>query len=161
MLFEKRLLAIYLQDHLAGATAGRDLARRACSANAGTELGSFLGGLELEIAEDRESLLEIMRHLEVEPDRLKLAGAWAGEKLGRLKLNGEITGYSPLSRLVELEGLTLGVTGKLSLWQNLQRAIGEHLAAFDLDRLITRAQGQLDGLQEHRLAAAAGALAER
>ena len=35
----------------------------------------------------------------------KNAGAWALEKVGRLKLNGELTSYSPLSRVVELEGL--------------------------------------------------------
>ena len=44
------------------------------------------------------------------PDRLKVAGAWAGEKAGRLKLNGHLTGYSPQSRVIELEGLVVGVT---------------------------------------------------
>ena len=38
---------------------------------------------------------------------------------GRLKPNGQLTGYSPLSRLVELEGLSLGITGKLGLWRAL------------------------------------------
>ena len=46
----------------------------------------------------------------------KSAGAWTAEKFGRLKPNGQLTGYSPLSRLVELEGLKLGITGKLGLW---------------------------------------------
>ena len=41
------------------------------------------------------------------------------EKLGRLKPNGQILGYSPLSRLVELETLALGITGKRSLWEAL------------------------------------------
>ena len=43
------------------------------------------------------------------------------EKAGRLKMNGELFEYSPLSRLVEFEGLTLGVTGKLSLWKVLEQ----------------------------------------
>lgn len=35
------------------------------------------------------------------------------EKLGRLKPNGQLHGYSPLSRVIELEGLYLGISGKL------------------------------------------------
>ncbi len=160
MLFERRRLAIYLQDHLAGATGGLELARRARDANRGSELGSFLAELAAEIEHDRESLEAVMRSCDVEPDHLKVTGAWAGEKLGRLKLNGELTSYSPLSRLIEVEGLYLGVTGKLSLWLNLQRAMGEHLASFDLDELIGRARSQLERLEKHRLTLAAPALAE-
>ena len=58
----------------------------------------------------------IMEDLGFGGDRLKNAGAWALEKAGRLKLNGELTGYSPLSRVVELEGLLTGITGKWGLW---------------------------------------------
>ncbi len=36
------LLATYLNDHLAGATAGRALARRAASNNRDSPLGQFL-----------------------------------------------------------------------------------------------------------------------
>ena len=57
-----------------------------------------------------------MTTLGVGPDRFKVAGAWAGEKAGRLKLNGHLTSYSPQSRVIELEGLVVGVTGKRCLW---------------------------------------------
>lgn len=157
-LLETRLEAIYLQDHYAGATAGLELCKRARAGNAEGELGAFLERLESEIDEDREILRAIMRRREVEPDRAKLAGGWIGEKLGRLKLNGRLTGYSPLSRLVELEGLHTGIAGKLSLWQSLRAAIGEHLASFDLDDLIVRAERQLEELTEHRAGAAREAL---
>jgi hypothetical protein len=81
------------------------------------------------------------------------------ERLGRLKLNGQLTGYSDLSRLLELEGLTIGVRGKHALWQNLRSAgIQEHVPDIALDRLIERAEAQLSGLERHRLAAAATAL---
>ena len=46
-----------------------------------------------------------MRDLGFGADKLKNVAAWGLEKVGRLKLNGELTGYSPLSRMVELEGL--------------------------------------------------------
>ena len=40
-----------------------------------------------------------------------MVAGWVAEKAGRLKLNGSLLTYSPLSRLVELEGLSLGVEG--------------------------------------------------
>ena len=61
-----------------------------------------------QIEEDVDSLRDIMAALGVEEDRIKQAVAWAAEKVGRLKLNGQLLGYSPLSRLVELEGMMLG-----------------------------------------------------
>jgi len=148
----ERLLAIYLQDHLAGATAGLELARRSAGANAGTPYGPFLERLRDEIVEDRQSLVEIMERFGIGADRLKNAGAWTLEKAGRLKLNGSWTSYSPLSRVIELDGLTTGVRVKLSLWENLRVvASGEpHLAEAELDRLVERAQSQLEGLGQER-----------
>ncbi len=54
-----------------------------------------------------------MEKLQVKRDHLKVLAGWVAEKLGRLKPNGQLLGYSPLSRLVELEALALGITGKL------------------------------------------------
>jgi hypothetical protein len=149
-----RYLAIYLQDHLAGATGGLELARRAAASNEGTPLGEFLEGLAEDIAEDRDVLVGIMDDLDVSQDKIKNALGWGAEKLGRLKPNGQLTGYSPLSRVVELEGLTVGVRGKLSLWENLRTTFGEEVAGRNLDGLIARAKGQIEGLTEHRTEAA-------
>ena len=115
----RKLLGIYLNDHLAGSTAGAELARRAAGSNEGNDYGAFLAELAREIQEDRETLREIMRRLQYGEDIPKKVGAWTAEKIGRLKPNGQLRGYSPLSRLVELEGLTLGITGKLALWKAL------------------------------------------
>jgi hypothetical protein len=149
-----RYLAIYLQDHLGGATGGLELARRAVGSNEGTPLGDFLERLAGEIDEDRETLREIMAALGVGEDRAKNALGWGAEKLGRLKPNGQITGYSPLSRLVELEGLHAGISGKLSGFQSLRATFGEEVAGRNLDGLISRAKRQLDELAEFRLEAA-------
>jgi hypothetical protein len=156
-------LAIYLQDHLAGATVGLELVRRARGANAGTELGDWLGSLAAEIEEDRDSLRGIMRRLGVGDDRVKIAAAWAGEKAGRLKLNGRLLGYSPLSRVVELEGLIVGVNGKLAGWRVLRDLAGRErsIDAAELDRLIDRGERQLEGLEQRHRRAAADALAQR
>jgi hypothetical protein len=154
------LLAIYLNDHLAGATAGRELARRAAANNQGPIYGSFLEDLAGQIDEDRDSLLELMRELDVNVDHVKVLGAWAVEKVGRLKLNGRLLGYSPLSRLIELEGLTLGVRGKLALWLALKELEPDEprISAANLKELARRAESQLAELEQHRLHAVPQAL---
>ncbi|GAC1437800.1 MAG: hypothetical protein NVSMB51_12660 [Solirubrobacteraceae bacterium] len=145
-----KLLAIYLNDHYAGSTLGLELARRAADAN---PQNKFLRELAGEIEEDREALRAVMDRLEIPVNRVKVAGAWATEKLGRLKLNGRLTTPSPLSRLVELEGLTLGVRGKLALWEALAR-VPDAAAAADLPALQERARRQYERLDELRLATA-------
>ncbi|MEA2517310.1 MAG: hypothetical protein QOG16_1148 [Actinomycetota bacterium] len=157
---DDKLLGIYLNDHLAGSTAGLELARRTAKNNVGTVYESFLRDLVQGIEEDKVELERIMESLGIANDKLKVAGAWMAEKAGRLKLNGQLTGYSPLSRLWELEGLKLGVTGKLSLWKSLKR-VADHdsrLAITDFDKLIARAEEQIAGLEEQRLSAATEAL---
>ncbi len=155
------LLAIYLNDHLAGATAILQLARRTAASNRDSDHGVFLAELSEEIAEDRESLLEVMRALEVRRDPAKVLAAWAAEKAGRLKLNGRLLSYSPYSRVLELEVLLLGVHGKLALWQALQQLEpSEPLLDGELLRdLRERAEDQIARLQDHRLRAAARAFA--
>jgi len=148
-----KLLATYLNDHLAGSTVGVELSRRAASNNEGTELGGFLDRLAAEIDEDCETLRTIMERLDVKKDRVKVAAGWTGEKAGRLKPNNRLFSYSPLSRLIELEGLALGVEGKRSLWQVLAELNEPRLAEFDFERLIERARSQRDELQQRRLAA--------
>jgi hypothetical protein len=154
------LLAIYLNDHLAGATGAQDLARRAAASNRASEYGPFLGLLAREIAEDRQSLLALMDALGVRVDRLKVLLGWGAEKMGRLKLNGRLLGYSPLSRLVELEALQIGVQAKLGLWRALDELELARLkdSGLALPELIARAERQLEGLERHRLRAAAEAL---
>jgi hypothetical protein len=159
-MFPMRQLDIYLSDHLAGATVGVELARRAADRNRGTPTGEFLEWLHHEIAEDRRTLLAVVRALQADTSPAKSAVAWAAEKAARLKLNGRFRGYSPLSRLMELEGLEAGVAAKRSLWQALARTFPNdpRLADFDLDTLIARAEQQLQGTREQRLGAAREAL---
>jgi hypothetical protein len=142
------LLAIYLQDHLAGSTLGVELARRAAAENTGTPLGTTLESLARDIASDRDALREIMSSLGIAPDRFKNALAWSAEKAGRLKLNGRITSHSPLSAVVELEGLIVGVSGKRALWRTLRGlADGDtRLQSAQLEELIARADRQLEVL---------------
>jgi len=158
---QRRLLSIYLNDHLAGAMLGMELVRRAARENKGSALGMFLSETLLpEIAEDRQTLERLMEQLGVTRSRPKIVAAWTVEKLGRLKLNGELRNYSPLSRLLELEGLTAGIEAKRSLWLSLKEAIdgNGHVQGVDFSALADRARTQQSRLEEHRLAAAARAL---
>ena len=154
-----KYLATYLNDHLLGSTLGLELVRRAAGENKGSELGAFLDGLVGEIEEDRDTLLAVIGELGVKPDQLKVAAGWTAEKLGRLKPNGQLLGYSPLSPLVELEGLLIGIQGKLAMWQALAdvaEQVGLERARFEA--LSARAERQQTEVEGHRLAAARTAL---
>jgi hypothetical protein len=152
----EKYLRIYLQDHLAGSTTGLELARRTSGANKGSEYGPPLAKIADEIAADRRHLETIISDLGFGADRVKNAAAWGLEKLGRLKLNGELTSYSPLSRVVELEGLLTGITGKLGLWLALLEVAPSEprLDAALLERLRDRAEEQRGTVEALRQKAA-------
>jgi hypothetical protein len=155
-----RLLSIYLRDHHAGAVAGVNLARRVASQNEGTAYAEELADLAAEIEEDRRTLESAMDRLDVGRDQLKDLAALAGEKLGRLKPNGRWREYSPLSRLVELEALVLGVSAKLGLWRSLRETVGEAIDGIELATLEARAESQRARLEGLRLRAAGDALGD-
>lgn len=149
------LLRVYLSDHLAGAVAGLALAYRCRRNNRDHPVGDALGELIPQIEEDRDTLAGLMRSLGVPGSQGKRVAAAAAERVGRLKLNGQLLGYSDLSRLVELEGLSAGVETKERLWRSLRAAHGHPaLHGVDLDRMIERADQQRDRLEELRVDAA-------
>ncbi len=103
------MLGIYLNDHLAGATAGTELAHRMARSHGDGKDSGTLRRLAAEIAQDRAALLDIMGALGIKVRRYKVGAAWIGEKAGRPKFNGRLFARSPLSDLEELEMLRLGV----------------------------------------------------
>jgi hypothetical protein len=152
-------LAIYLNDHLAGATLGVELARRLRASNEDDPVfGPVLTEVCAEIEADRETLKAVMDRLGVGQSKLKPLAAVLGERLGRLKLNGRVWSYSPLSRLDELELLQIGVVGKRRLWRALEHTHAGDLSGFDLGALAERATEQLRRLEALHLKAAALAL---
>ncbi len=155
----ERLLEIYLADHAAAATAGLELARRVARSNASSSFGQALQRLAGEIEEDRQTLKRVIAELGARESRAKEALAWAGERAARVKLNGQLKGYSPLSRVLELEGLSVGIAGKLALWQSLQTLphVRERLPDLDLGELASRAQRQRDEVEKLRLQAVSNA----
>ncbi len=149
-------LETYLQDHRAGAEMGSDLAHRLAEENGGTAYEDFVLGLAQEIDGDVEMLDRIMDRFGVSKPALKIAGAKAAEKLGRLKPNDQLAGYSPLSRVLELEGLRGGVQAKQALWDSLAE-LAQHDDRLDSEQMAelqAKAQKQLDGLREQHCTAA-------
>lgn len=142
---ENRWLSIYLRDHYAASAGGVALAQRALGAT---------HPITEQIARDRETLGAIMRKLEVQPSATKVALVRTAERLGRLKLNGRLVRRSPLSRVLELEVLVLGIRGTEALWTALRSADRE-VEGIDLDALIESARMQRREVDELRLSAAA------
>lgn len=145
---------------MAGSVGGLQLARRARRKNSGSGLGDFLAALEREIGEDRDTLRGLAAKLGIRRSHAKEALAWLSVRGLALKPNGWRPGYGRINRLLELEALALGVTGKLSLWQALRDAAEPPAALreLDLDRLLERAERQREGLERHRRAAATQSL---
>jgi hypothetical protein len=148
------LLGVYLNDHLAGATTGVELARRmTASASPGSETATALSTLAAEIAQDRAALIKIMGALGIPVRGYKVFAAWAAEKAGRVKLNGHVLTRSPLSGLEETEVLLLGVEGKAAVWRTLRSLAGRdsRLDAGRLDDLLARAKRQSGTLETLRI----------
>lgn len=150
-----RYLGIYLNDHLAGAAGGVELARRLRASNVGDpETGAALTRICAEIEADHETLIRLAERLGVRRDPVKPKLAVLAERLGRLKPNGHLRGYSPLSRVLELEILAGGIGGKLQLWNSLEQAFGDTLDGFDFHALAERADRQGQEVEDLHMAAA-------
>ncbi len=83
-----------------------------------------------------------MRCLGVEESKMRQAGAWAAEKLGRARF--AIAGNEPdgLGLVLTLEGLIMGIAGKKLLWRALGAANLPKAEAFDFKELQHRAEEQ-------------------
>jgi hypothetical protein len=128
-------LAIYLNDHLGGAAGGVELVRRLHDSNREDEtFGPPLARLQEEIEAKRAALERLAEQLDISRGLLKPLGAWVLEKVSRLKPNGQLHGYSPLSRVLELEGLAIGLSGQLGLWRTLIE-LDLKQPGFDFERL--------------------------
>ncbi|EST37365.1 hypothetical protein N566_13440 [Streptomycetaceae bacterium MP113-05] len=155
----RRLLAVYLHDHLTGATAGTRLLRRAARRHRDSAIGRELEELAREVAQDRRSLKRIIWDLGLPPGRLRtLAGRATGEAT-RLKPNGRLVRRSPLSDLIEVEAMRLGVEGKAAAWRTLQdlAPYEPRLDSDVLHHLLRRATRQAEILERLRRQSAAHA----
>ena len=147
---ENEALDAYLNDHMAGSAAAVELVERIRDNNPGTALAAHMDTLE-----------QLMERLGVTPSRPKQVAGKVLETLSRFRLNERVTGSADVTRLMEIETLSLGIEGKRSLWESLAQVASSRpeLAGVDLQALVARAVDQRSGLEPFRLEAAATALA--
>jgi hypothetical protein len=155
-----KAMDVYLNDHLAGAMLGSDLAKQIRDQNENTPLGELMQSLAPQIEEDRQTLTGLMQRMDISTSPVKQAGAWVTEKVSRAKFGGLASGEPQLGTFMAIESLAFGVLGKLSLWRALAQVADEYpaIASVDLNELIDRAQTQYDRLEHQRLAASRRAL---
>ncbi|PYK35867.1 MAG: hypothetical protein DME58_00575 [Verrucomicrobia bacterium] len=150
----------YLNDHLAGSISAMELIGHWAEVHKGEPLGSFFVEIEREIKADQDTLRDVMRSLGVEESKVRKAGAWAAEKLGRARLM--IAGDEPgrLGLVLTLEGLIMGVTGKKLMWVALAAAKLPRLKSYNLEQLQRSAEQQLERIEAERISAVRQAFSE-
>lgn len=121
---QNEALDAYLNDHLAGAAAAVELVERIGDNNPGTALAAHLEELGKAIEADLDTLEQLMERLGVTPSRPKQVAGKVLETLSRFRLNERITGSTDVTRLMEIETLSLGIEGKLALWRSLEQVTG-------------------------------------
>ena len=107
-------LATYLHDHFAGSNFAVELLEFLRDQHAGQRLGDAAAGILAEVEEDRKVLQGIIGRVGNGVPILKEASAWIGEKLSELKLR-----QGAFGTFEALEGLALGILGKVALWRAL------------------------------------------
>ena len=150
----------YLNDHLAGSVSALELIAHWVEVHKGEPLGSFFVETEREIKADQDTLREVMRTLGVEESKIRQAGAWAAEKVGRARLI--IAGDEPgsLGLVLTLEGLIMGVTGKKLMWRTLAAAKLPRLKSDNFEEPQRRAEQQIERLEAERIRAVSQAFTE-
>jgi hypothetical protein len=150
----------YLNDHLAGSISALELIAHWVDAHKGEPLGSFFVETEREIKADQDTLRAVMRTLGIEESKMRQAGAWVAEKVGRARLI--IAGDEPgsLGLVLTLEGLIMGVTGKKLLWRALATEKLPQLSSYNFEQLQRRAEQQVERIEAERISAVRQAFAE-
>jgi hypothetical protein len=150
----------YLNDHLAGSVSALELIAHWIDVHKGKPLAGFFGELEAEIKGEQDTLRDVMRSLDVEESKVRQAGAWAAEKVGRARLM--IAGDEPgsLGLVLTLEGLIMGVTGKKLMWRALAAAKLPQLNAYNFEELQRRAEQQIERIEAERMRAVHQAFAD-
>ncbi len=145
-------LDVYLNDHLAGARFGSDLAGRLAERMGGASMPA----LAREIEEDRQTLQDLMDRLGTTRNPVKEAATWVAEKVSHVKLSGLTAGHREFGLFMALEALSLGIEGKASLWVALADVADHYPALHDVDLagLRERAAAQRAVVETERAAAA-------
>jgi hypothetical protein len=150
----------YLNDHLAGSISALELIAHWVEVHKGEPLGRFFVETEREIKADQDTLRDVMRTLGVEESKVRQAGAWAAEKVGRARLMIAGDEQGSLGLMLTLEGLIMGVTGKKLMWRTLAAAKLPRLKSYNFEQLQGRAEQQVERIEAERISAVRQVFAE-
>jgi hypothetical protein len=150
----------YLNDHLAGSVSALELIAHWVKVHKGEPLGRFFVETEREIKADQDTLRDVMRTLGAEESKMRQAGAWAAEKVGRVRLMIAGDEQGSLGLVLTLEGLIMGVTGKKLLWRALAAAKLPRLNSYNFEQLQRRAEQQIERIEAERIRAVSQAFSE-
>ena len=153
-------VATYLNDHLAGAVAAVRLLESLEELY--DQLRPRLSALREDIEADRVELRTLMERLDIGESRTRKIGGWVAEQASALKMRLDDSADGALRLFESLEFLSLGIAGKLGLWEALKAAaeIYPQLRCADYNLLIQRAIEQRSRAETFRLEAAVEALAK-
>ena len=143
----------YLNDHLAGSISALELIDHWVNAHKGEALGRFFAKIEKEIKKDQDTLRDVMRTLGVKESKVRKAGAWAAEKIGRARMIFGGDEPDSLGLVLTLEGLIMGVTGKKLLWGSLGATKLARLDNYNFEQLQRRAEQQVAQIEAERTTA--------
>ena len=149
----------YLNDHLADSISALELIAHWADVHKGEPLGSFFVETEREIKADQDMLRDVMRILGVEESKVRQAGAWVAEKVGRARLMIAGDEQGSLGLVLTLEGLIMGVTGKKLMWRALAAAKLPRLSSYNFEQLQRRAEQQIERIEAERISAVREAFA--
>lgn len=142
------LLELYLNDHLAGATAGRARANHMVKAYRDLPIHADLRLLAAELEEEHTILGRLIEQLGLTRKWYRQLPVEVGERLGRLKLNGRVFRRSPMTPLLEVELLRGAVNAKMGLWELLHaESVTLGLDDAEWATLADRARDQDDRLR--------------
>jgi hypothetical protein len=148
-----KTLDSYLNEHLAGSLGALELIDHWAEVHKDEPLGSFFLEIEKEIKADQDTLRDVMRTLHVEESKVRKAGAWAAEKVGRARLIIAGDESDSLGLVLTLEGLIMGVTGKKLLWAALDAAKLLPVSTYNFEQLQRRAEQQVERIGAERISA--------
>lgn len=95
------------------------------SENDETELGRVFLSYGESVSEQQSQLRSIMYEGDKKPRPLKQTVTWLTEKIGRLKPNDSLSGYTDFARVLELEMLIAGAQLRIRLWETLSETLTE------------------------------------
>ena len=138
----------YLNDHLAGATAAIETLQLLRDQHPGKPIAGFALEMMGQLREDRTVLQNLIDRIGRGPSPLKQAAGWVGARVSELKFTPDSYGM-----FLALEALSLGVEGRLLMWQAAQAMVDNHpaLQTLAFENLVERARKQRAEIELQRM----------